>query len=54
MSGEIQSACIKYITDGGLFTDTGVDEQGENVQQKNVWSWQLSRLSALFEQVNVL
>jgi len=26
-------ACQATITDGGLFTDTGVDERGENERQ---------------------
>jgi len=26
-------ACQAAITDGGLFTDTGVDERGENERQ---------------------
>jgi len=37
ISAAIYSACLKpcqaAITDGGLFTDTGVNERGENERQ---------------------
>jgi len=35
MSGEIYSVCMKpaSLTNGGLFTDTGVNERGVNERQ---------------------
>jgi len=38
-------ACQAAITDGGLFTDTGVDERGENERQsENDWDKNVSKV----------